>query len=257
MQIQPISAFSDNYIWCLHDQEHALLVDPGDADAAITYIEEKQLTLIGILITHKHWDHVDGLPKIRERWPNAPVYGPHNDVTSITQRLEGGQQLAIKALDLQFDVIAVPGHTLDHIAYYHSGNPGFLLCGDTLFSCGCGRLFEGTAAQMHESLQRLASLPADTLVYCTHEYTQANIAFAKQVEPGNQALLRYEMRVAKQRNQGLPSLPTHLAEQLQINPFLRVAQPQIKEALAKHGANLLSNSNKDAFAALRRWKDQA
>ena len=250
--VVPVKAFEDNYIWCLVRGENCVVVDPGDAQPVLKYCATLNLTITDILITHHHWDHTNGLDGLLTAFPKASVYGPHNPkIKQITQALGEGETISLPALDVSFKVIAVPGHTLDHIAYY--GDIG-LFCGDTLFSVGCGRLFEGTATQLHDSLQKLRILPDNTLVYCAHEYTLANITFAEQVEPDNQDLLNYKSWAESQRGDLKPTLPSNIAQQKAINPFLRVSNTQAKHNTQQHCGKRLT-SPEQVFAALRDWKD--
>lgn len=252
LTIYPIPAFKDNYIWCLHNRQHAVVVDPGDAEAVMTYLSQHALTLTAILITHHHWDHTDGLPQLLQQQPNLPVYGPQNaKISGINQPLSEHDSIQLTSLDLQFNVLEVPGHTLDHIAYYDDQR---LFCGDTLFSAGCGRMFEGKPAQMAASLAKLAALPAATKVYCTHEYTLANLAFAQTVEPGNNVLAEYTEWAKAQRKRQQSTLPSDIAKERAINPFLRLRQAEVKSSLCKQGYTNLDGDEK-VFAALRNWKD--
>lgn len=252
IQVEPIAALSDNYIWCIHDKQHAYIVDPGDAQPVLDFLQTKQLTLAGILITHHHWDHTNGIEAILQRQPNLPVYGPdYGNIAHLTHRLKQGDHIEIAPLKVQFEIIEVPGHTLDHIVYY---TQGMLFCGDTLFSAGCGRLFEGSAAQMHQSLQKLMQLPDDTAVYCTHEYTLANLAFAQQVEPDNHKLHAYSNWAQQQRNQGCPTLPSQIGREKAINPFLRAHKHGIKQNVEHHVGEQLSDADA-VFKAIRQWKD--
>ncbi|KXI30391.1 hydroxyacylglutathione hydrolase [Paraglaciecola hydrolytica] len=253
MKIHAIKAFNDNYIWCLHNAQHCVVVDPGDAQPVLDYCQSQQLTLVGILITHHHWDHTNGLPALLQAFPGIPVFGPHNPkIESINQRLQHRDCITLPELKLELSVLEVPGHTLDHIAYY---SPGLLFCGDTLFSAGCGRLFEGSATQMYQSLSQLAALPGDTKVYCTHEYTLANIKFALAVEPNNAALLEYQLWAQQQRSQQLPTLPSTIAKEHTFNPFLRCASVALRSAVKAHDSKTM-NDDESVFAALRSWKDQ-
>ncbi|PXV71539.1 hydroxyacylglutathione hydrolase [Sinimarinibacterium flocculans] len=253
MHLHAIPAFVDNYLWTLVDGERAVVVDPGDAAPVQAFLEHEGLRLEAILVTHHHPDHVGGISALLERWP-VPVYGPQAElprIPQLTQTLADGD--TVEVLNTQFSVIAVPGHTLGHIAY-HAVARGFLLCGDTLFSAGCGRLFEGTPEQMHASLQRLAALPDDTLVYCTHEYTLSNLAFAAAVEPHNGDIQAHLQHVRALRDAGRPSLPTTLRLERTINPFLRAGVPQIRAA-ADEKAGTALGSEAEVFGVLRRWKD--
>lgn len=252
VSVIPINAFDDNYIWCIHNQTHCVVVDPGDAAPVLRYCDDNQLTLSAILITHHHWDHTDGIDQLLSRFTGIPVYGPQNQkIQQVTVRLSDQEKITVEALGIDFTVIEVPGHTLDHIAYY--GNIG-LFCGDTLFSAGCGRLFEGSPQQMQQSLAKLTALPANTTVYCTHEYTLANIAFAETVEPNNQALIEFKSWAEQQRNKNIPTLPTNLQRELQVNPFLRCDSEELVENVSQQSGTALS-SKETVFAALRSWKD--
>ncbi len=218
ISVIPIKAFNDNYIWCLRNQTHCAVVDPGDAAPVLTYCQDNQLTLSAIIITHHHWDHTGGIDALLATFPDIPVFGPQNkDIKQITIRLSQSDDLELEQLGVKFSVLEVPGHTLDHIAYY--GDIG-LFCGDTLFSAGCGRLFEGSPQQMFQSLAKLTALPADTVVYCTHEYTMANIAFAEAVEPNNQALIDYKHWANEQRKKNIHTIPMIIQKDLSLKPSL-------------------------------------
>ncbi|AXS79630.1 hydroxyacylglutathione hydrolase [Dechloromonas sp. HYN0024] len=248
MEISFIPAFKDNYIWLLTEGKRAVVVDPGDAGPVIARLEADGLKLEGILITHHHADHQGGIGELRARWP-VDVHAPGNEaISGGTRPLYGGER--IDMLDQQVEVIAVPGHTLGHLAYVA---PGALLCGDTLFGAGCGRLFEGTPAQMSASLDRLAALPDETRVYCAHEYTEMNLRFALAVEPQNAALRARVDKVAALRAAGLPSVPSTLGEEKATNPFLRCAEPTVIKAALQQGAT--SQEKTDIFAAIRAWRN--
>ena len=252
--ISPIPAFQDNYIWALHNAAgDCVVVDPGDAVPVREFLAAQGLRLSAILITHHHPDHTGGIAALSSETA-IPVYGPDNpSIAGITHALKAGDELTLDSLGVSFSVLAVPGHTLDHIAF-HSAADQLLFCGDTLFHCGCGRLFEGTPEQMFNSLQRLAALPGDTAVYCTHEYTLANMQFAQAVEPDN-ATLNQAMAAARTlRAQGQPTLPSRIDSQRQINPFLRCAQPEVIQAAQARVADV--STPVDVFACLRAWKDQ-
>jgi hydroxyacylglutathione hydrolase len=252
IDVFPIKAFSDNYIWCLRNQTHCTVIDPGDAAPVLAYCQNNNLTLSAILITHHHWDHTGGIDALLATFPDIPVYGPQNkNIKQISHRLSQSDDIELPELGLTFSVLEVPGHTLDHIAYY--GEVG-LFCGDTLFSAGCGRLFEGTPHQMFDSLAKLTALPADTAVYCTHEYTMANIAFAEVVEPNNQALIDYKNWANKQREENTPTLPSNIQRELSVNPFLRCQSEELVTNVSqKMGTGLLTEQA--TFASLRNWKD--
>ncbi|MBL8396108.1 MAG: hydroxyacylglutathione hydrolase [Candidatus Accumulibacter sp.] len=245
-----IPAFKDNYIWLLRKGAAAAVVDPGDAGPVLEVLEREALSLTSILVTHHHADHQGGVCGLLAHYP-AEVYGPAAEsITGITKPLCGGEIIRIPACDIEFQVIAVPGHTLGHIAYYGSGS---LFCGDTLFAGGCGRLFEGTAAQMADSLARLAALPDATAVYCAHEYTQANLRFALAVEPGNLLLRRRAEEVAAARGEGRATVPSTIGVEKASNPFLRCAQPEVANSVRRRVADV--GDALAVFTALREWKN--
>lgn len=254
MHLHPLPAFTDNYIWILHDGACALVVDPGEAAGVQRYLADHQLALDTILITHHHGDHTGGVAALRQA-TGARVIGPVREaMPEPLQRVAGGE--TIEVLGQTFEVIDVPGHTAGHIAFYAREIDGLplLFCGDTLFSAGCGRLFEGTPAQMLDSLTRLAALPADTRVCCTHEYTLSNLRFAQAVEPGNAALTRYRQWCDQQRAQDLPTLPSTMGLEQAINPFLRAHQPSLAVAAQAHNP-ACGNDPLAVFATLREWKN--
>ena len=236
MDIQALHAFEDNYIWLLRDGRRVVAVDPGDAAPVRRYLEEQNASLAAILLTHHHGDHTGGVDDLLSRGP-VPVFGPAGEaIAGVTVPLRGGDRASLPELQGTFQVMDVPGHTRGHIAYY---GHGALFCGDTLFACGCGRLFEGTAEQMWASLCKLAALPGDTLVYCAHEYTQSNIRFALAVEPGNAALQMRAKRVAQLRADRQSTVPFTLAEERQTNPFLRSGEAEVTATAERHcGARL-------------------
>lgn len=227
LEILPIPAFADNYIWLLQRGRHAAVVDPGDAAPVIAALDRYSLTLGAILITHHHADHIGGVETLLRQYA-VPVFAPARGSYDFPHvAVSEGDRVALDALALELAVIETPGHTLDHVAYYGAN---CLFCGDTLFSAGCGRLFEGTAAQMHASLQRLAALPGATAVYCTHEYTEHNLRFARMLEPDNAVLATHQLQVAALRREGRPTLPTSIALEREINPFLRCGEDAIRTA---------------------------
>lgn len=247
-EILLIPAFKDNYIWLLVRDGRAAVVDPGDAAPVMARLEALQLRLETILITHHHADHQGGVAELVARW-HPRVFGPAEEsITGCTDPLSGGEMIDI--LGEHVAVLAVGGHTRGHIAYYV---PGALFCGDTLFGAGCGRLFEGTPAQMSASLDRLAALPDDTLIYCAHEYTEANLRFALAVEPHNAALRERVERVATLRAAGRSSVPSTLGEEKTTNPFLRCNEPAVIEAAQAHAA--VDTSKVAIFAAIRSWRN--
>lgn len=252
-EIIPLPAFKDNYIWLLRKGQSAVLVDPGEASPALDYLRQESLSLTAILITHKHADHQGGISELLSACIGpVAVYGPESEsITGMTHPLRGGEEIELPELDRCFKVLAVPGHTLGHLAFYTLGS---LFSGDTLFAGGCGRLFEGSPEQMHASLQMLAGLPPQTLVYCAHEYTEGNLRFALAVEPGNQALHQRYENVLARRAQGLSTVPSTLALELETNPFLRTDVPEVRIAAQARDPHVLDDST--AFAALRAWKNQ-
>lgn len=261
IQVTPIPAFSDNYLWLLHNESNAAVVDPGDAEPVLRHLDTHALKLTAILVTHHHGDHIGGLPALLKRF-NVPVFGPAGEnIPGLTQRLADGDEITVPGLGIQFKVFDVPGHTAGHIAYYHSAQPdhpedggGLLFCGDTMFACGCGRLFEGTAEQMTRSLDKLAHLPGDTRMYCAHEYTLANIRFAEAVEPDNADLLRRKEVETGKRAQGVPTVPSTIALERATNPFLRWHSPSVK-ASAERAAGHPLTAPHEIFGALREWKN--
>jgi hydroxyacylglutathione hydrolase len=230
-----------------------VVVDPGEAEPVLRWLATQGLTLGAILVTHHHWDHTHGIGGLRKHRP-VPVYGPaweSQPIEALSHPLRDGEHAKVDCIDADFNVIGIPGHTLGHIALH---GHGMLFCGDTLFSAGCGRLFEGTAEQMHASLQRLASLPADTRVYCGHEYTEANLAFALTVEPDNAAAREHLAETRRTRHAGLPSLPSRIDLEREINPFLRCGVQSVKRA-ASAQSQRPTETDVEVFAALRAWKD--
>jgi hydroxyacylglutathione hydrolase len=243
LEITPIPAFHDNYIWLLHQHRFAVVIDPGDAKPVIEALKREELQLKAILITHHHSDHIGGVEEL-VAYAQCPVYAPsYEQYPFIHEAVSEGQVVSIAALDLRLTVMWLPGHTLGHIAYLTNGA---LFCGDTLFSAGCGRLFEGTPAQMLSSLNRLKQLPIQTKVYCTHEYTARNLDFAVSLEPNNQALQARKISVTALRNANLPSLPSSIAIELETNPFLRCQAAEIIRNVGTENTDELT-----IFAAIR------
>jgi hydroxyacylglutathione hydrolase len=254
MKLIPLPAFSDNYIWLLHDETHALVVDPGDAQPVLAALQKFNLQLQAILVTHHHPDHTGGVAALRQA-TGAQVFGPEREVMPqpLTQLSDGAR---VHCLGLDFEVIDVPGHTAGHIAYYTTvpGQTPILFSGDTLFSGGCGRLFEGSPAQMLASLDRLAALPDATRICCAHEYTLNNLRFARAVEPGNALLSNYEADAQRLRAAQQCTLPSNMLLERKINPFLRSRQPDVIRAVQTFDAS--AHGEVAVFAALRQWKNQ-
>ncbi|RMX21116.1 hydroxyacylglutathione hydrolase [Legionella jordanis] len=248
MRVLPIAAFKDNYIWLIANDQKALCVDPGDGKAVMNYLNEHSLKLDGILVTHHHHDHVGGIPELLHHFPNLPVYGPKDArIPQISHPL--GNKDNLNVLDCFFEVLETPGHTATHISYYEV-NYKWLFCGDTLFSAGCGRVFDGTLEQLHSSLQKLKSLPDDCKVYCAHEYTLNNLKFAAMVEPGN---LRVEHCIKQLQGTNHCSLPSTILLEKEINPFLRTDQQALQQFAVLQGVE--KSDSLSVFKQLRAVKD--
>lgn len=256
INVSPIPAFSDNYLWLIEDgNSNAVIVDPGDATPVLKVLREKSLNLVGILITHHHNDHIGGINELLKHY-QVPVYGPDTKrIPQITQAVSEGDTVELFGNTLTLSVFEVPGHTYDHIAYLGdiNGQPA-LFSGDTLFAAGCGRIFDGSYEQFYQTLDKLNALPANTQIYCTHEYTLANLKFALAVEPNNIELQERSKKEQLKREQGQPTLPTNLELERQTNPFLRYRSPQLTSAINQQWQAEWS-SDVDLFAGLRRWKD--
>ncbi|MEC5386333.1 hydroxyacylglutathione hydrolase [Uliginosibacterium sp. H3] len=250
MQIVPLPAFRDNYIWALIAHGQCIVVDPGEAAPVSRFLVEQDLQLSAILVTHRHNDHVGGVAELRERWP-VPVFGPAT-IGVVTHHVGDGDLLTLPGVGGTATVLAVPGHTEEHIAFLHAGH---LFCGDTLFAGGCGRLLgSSTAGDLHASLQRIAALPGETQICCAHEYTLSNLRFARAVEPDNATLQARSEACIALREAGQATLPSRLADELATNPFLRTMQPSVRHAAEQHATQALTDPAA-VFAALRAWKD--
>lgn len=248
--VHTIPALSDNYIWVIAIDGQAIIIDPGDALPVQQFLQQQALTPQAVLITHWHKDHTGGIAGLQQRYPQLPVFGPAHPAIAATDIVSDGSTLQLAGLN--FQIMHTPGHTLEHIVYY-CPQQHWLFCGDTLFAAGCGRLFEGDAAMMYQSLQTLAALPAQTQVYCTHEYTVANLRFAAAVEPGNPVIQQRLQHCLKQRGQQQTTLPSTLALELSSNPFLRVTEPDVIHTALSKGA--ASSGAVDVFCCLREWKN--
>jgi hydroxyacylglutathione hydrolase len=253
LKVLTVPAFEDNYLWLIHDGVHAAVVDPGDAAPILAALDTHKLSLVAILLTHHHADHVGGVPELLRRF-KVPVFGPRSEnIAGVTQPMAEGDTATVPELGLTLSVLDVPGHTSGHIAYVAPAQ-GWLFCGDTLFAGGCGRLFEGTPEQMIASLTKLSALPDDTQVYCAHEYTLANLRFAHEVEPSNEALANRIEAEQKKRSDGKPTVPSTIGIEKATNPFLRYDRPAILDRLEQSG-HISIREPIAAFAALRRWKN--
>ncbi len=249
----PIPAFEDNYIWTVHDGRFAVIVDPGESAPILTWLAEQRIRPAAMLITHHHRDHIGGLAEILDRYPGTSVYGPAGDrIAGVDHAVNEGDVCQIPQLGLSFDVLAVPGHTPGHVGYH---GHGWLFCGDTVFSCGCGKVFGSTPELLHTSLKRIAALPGDTLICSAHEYTLENIRFAVSVEPDNPDLLAWRKRAGELRDRDQPTLPTRLSEELAFNPFMRCHLPALQRRLAELTSRDVFSNTTDAFKALRRLRD--
>ncbi len=255
LKVHPVRAFADNYIWLIESpvsRTHVVAVDPGEAAPVSAELRSRGLSLAAILLTHHHPDHIGGVPELLRDWP-IPVIGPDDSrIEHRTRTVRDGETCELPGLGLGFEILQVPGHTLSHIAFF---GHGALFCGDTLFSAGCGRMFEGNPTQMNASLNRLSAVPGATRIFCGHEYTAANLKFAHAVEPANDAVETYRVEVERVRAAGQPSLPSSMALEIQVNPFLRCDVPVVRAAAEAHAGRPLTAPG-EVFGVLRAWKDQ-
>ncbi len=259
LKITPIPILQDNYVWLLENQGQTLVIDPGEAEPVMAYLKQHNLSLDYMFITHKHWDHVTGIAAIKAAYPDCIIYGTgHHEIPCRDIALIGGE--AFDLMGLSWRVWHTPGHTLDHIVFHthtqedNGIKQGHIFSGDNIFACGCGRMFEGTAEQFHASLQSIVSLPPSTKIYCTHEYTLANIHFALHVEPNNTYTLHRQDVSSQQREAGLPTVPTTVADELKSNPFVRCNAPDVIRA-AEHFSGKVLGKPEEVFAVIRQMKD--
>ena len=253
LKIIPLPAFTDNYIWAIVYGNSCVVVDPGDSSPVFDFLESNNLGLERILITHHHSDHTGGMLALAKKY-DCPVYGPTGEhIKGLTSKVSEGDEITI--FNLKLKIFDTPGHTLDHIAYFHSSDKGsYLFCGDTLFSGGCGRLFEGTAEDMFYSLNKFISLPEETLVFCAHEYTQSNLKFALSVNPSNLDLIKYSKKVDELRSNSKITLPSNIGLEKKINPFFLLNDKEILKNSEEFISGKISNSI-ESLAAIRSMKD--
>lgn len=251
IEVIPVRAFNDNYVWTLVNGGNAAVVDPGDAAPVLAYLREHKLTLTAILNTHHHADHVGGNAELLNHF-KVPVYGPDDErIATLTRRMHEGERFVLDGIGIELRVLEIPAHTRSHISFH---NDDMLFCGDTLFACGCGRIFEGTPAQMHAALTKLMALPENTRVYCGHEYTLSNIRFARAAEPGNAAVADWEREAAAQRDRGEVTLPSTIGREKAANPFVRCDQPGVIASASQRAGRPLADAV-SVLAEIRDWKN--
>ena len=251
IEVVPVRAFNDNYVWTLINGGNAAVVDPGEAAPVLEYLDAHRLTLTAILNTHHHADHVGGNQDLLRRYP-VPVYGPHDErIASVTHRMREGDRFTLDGIGIELSVLEIPAHTRSHIAFYGAD---MLFCGDTLFACGCGRIFEGTPRQMHDALDKLTALPERTRVYCGHEYTLANIRFARAAEPDNPLLAEWEREATAQRARNAPTLPSTIGREKAANPFVRCGEPGVIASASRRAGKALTDAV-SVLAEIREWKN--
>jgi hydroxyacylglutathione hydrolase len=251
IKVFPVRAFNDNYVWTLVSGGNAAVVDPGEAPPVLDYLRAHKLTLTAILNTHHHADHVGGNQELLRHFP-VPVYGPYDArIASVSRRVREGDRFTLDGIGIELSVLEIPAHTRSHIAFVGAD---LLFCGDTLFACGCGRIFEGTPRQMHDALAKLTALPDRTRVYCGHEYTLSNIRFAKAAEPGNPLLAAWEHEATAQRERNEPTLPSTIGREKAANPFVRCSEPGVIAAASKRAGKALPDAV-SVLAEIRDWKN--
>ena len=253
LQVKIVPLYNDNYAWLLHNQKHAWIIDPGQAEPIIAQLKQLNVTLKGMLVTHCHWDHVSGIEGLKQII-NVPVYGTMGSHPEINHGVAEGDSLNFDGTIIE--VWQTPGHMADHLSFYCK-EQNWLFCGDTLFSIGCGRLKQtGSMPELYNSLQRFKQLPPHTQVYCSHEYTLSNLAFAKAVDANNQAITTYQRQVADLRKMGKASIPSTIATELACNPFLRLEHPTVASSVANQLGTSATQTHYSTFKALREWKDR-
>jgi hydroxyacylglutathione hydrolase len=251
VEVFPVRAFNDNYVWTLISGENAAVVDPGDATPVLEYLRAQKLTLTAILNTHHHADHVGGNEALLRQY-RVPVYGPHDErIATVSHRLREGDRFMLDGIGIELSVLEIPAHTRSHIAFFGAD---MLFCGDTLFACGCGRLFEGTPQDMYDALAKLTALPDRTRVYCGHEYTLSNIRFARAVDPDNALLVQWEQQAAAQRERGEVTLPSTIGREKAANPFVRCGEPAVIAGASRHAGKALADAV-SVLAEIRHWKN--
>ena len=250
LSVEPIKAYTDNYIWLVSTNEGSIVVDPGESKEILNLVDSNKIDLKGVLITHHHYDHTNGLLDLTNKI-NLEVYGPKK-IEGINNIVKESDKFSLIGID--FEVIEIPGHTLDHLAFYSSNNKDpILFCGDTLFAGGCGRVFEGTFEQMFKSLKKISNYPKETKIFCGHEYTLSNLKFALEADEDNKQLADEYLNVKKLISSDIPSLPTNLNKELKVNPFLRCNEINIKNKVIDKFD--IIDDELEIFTALRKWKD--
>ena len=251
IEIVPLRAFNDNYVWTLVSGGNAAVVDPGEAAPVLDYLRAHKLKLTAILNTHHHADHIGGNEELLRHYP-VPVYAPHDErIASASRRVREGDRFTLDGIGIELSVLEIPAHTRTHIAFVGAD---LVFCGDTLFACGCGRIFEGTPRQMHDALAKLTALPDRTRVYCGHEYTLSNIRFAKAAEPDNPLLADWEREATAQRARDEPTLPSTIGREKAANPFVRCGEPGVIATASQRAGRALPDAV-SVLAEIRDWKN--